>query len=118
MPIPLDSRAPDFAQRFRGLLATKREASADVEDAVRAIIADVAARGDRALMELTRKFDRLGLAPARLRVPADEVATAHATCDRRALDALAFARDRIEAYHRRQLPKDERFTDALGGELG
>src|SRR3977135_1188843 len=118
MPIRLDSRAPDFAQRFRGLLATKREASADVEDAVRAIIADVAARGDRALMELTRKFDRLDLAQASLRVTADEIATAHAICDRRALDALAFARDRIEAYHRRQLPKDDRFTDALGVELG
>ena len=86
MPIRLDSCAPDFAQRFRGLLATKREASADVEDAVRAIIADVAARGDRALMELTRKFDRLDLDQAGLRVTADEVATAHAICDRRALE--------------------------------
>ena len=118
MPIRLDSRAPDFAQRFRALLATKREASADVENAVRAIIADVAARGDHALIELTRTFDRLDLDQAGLRVSADEIAGAHASCDRRALDALAFARDRIEAYHRRQLPKDDRFTDALGVELG
>ena len=118
MPIRLDSRAPDFAQRFRTLLATKREASADVENAVRAIIADVAARGDHALIELTRTFDRLDLDQAGLRVTADEIAGAHASCDRRALDALAFARDRIEAYHRRQLPKDDRFTDALGVELG
>ena len=118
MPIRLDSRAPDFAQRFRALLATKREASADVENAVRAIIADVAARGDQALIELTRTFDRLDLDQAGLRVTADEIAGAHASCDRRALDALAFARDRIEAYHRRQLPKDDRFTDALGVELG
>src|SRR6188472_4664368 len=118
MPIRLDSRAPDFAQRFRALLATKREASADVENAVRAIIADVAARGDRALIELTRTFDRLDLDQAGLRVTADEIAGAHASCDRRALDALAFARDRIEAYHRRQLPKDDRFSDALGVELG
>jgi len=118
MPIRLDSRAPDFAQRFRALLATKREASADVENAVRAIIADVAARGDHALIELTRTFDRLDLDQAGLRVTADEIAGAHASCDRRALDALAFARDRIEAYHRRQLPKDDRFTDALGVELG
>ena len=103
---------------FARLLATKREASADVEDAVRAIIADVAARGDQALIELTRKFDRLDLDQAGLRVTADEIAAAHASCDRRALDALAFARDRIEAYHRRQLPKDDRFTDALGVELG
>jgi histidinol dehydrogenase len=85
---------------------------------VRAIIADVAARGDHALIELTRTFDRLDLDQAGLRVTADEIAGAHASCDRRALDALAFARDRIEAYHRRQLPKDDRFTDALGVELG
>src|SRR6476661_1426455 len=118
MPIRLDSRDPDFARRFRALLATKREASADVENAARAIIADVAARGDHALIELTRTFDRLDLGQAGLRVTADEIAGAHASCDRRALDALAFARDRIEAYHRRQLPKDDRFTDALGVELG
>jgi histidinol dehydrogenase len=118
MPLRLDSRAPDFAERFRTFLATKREVSADVEAAVRAIIADVAARGDRAVIELTRQFDRFDPAKAGLKVAADEIDAAVAACDRRALDALIFARDRIEAYHRRQLPADERFTDALGVELG
>jgi histidinol dehydrogenase len=118
MPLRLDSRAPDFAERFRAFLATKREVSADVEAAVRAIIADVAARGDRAVIELTRQFDRFDPAKAGLKVAADEIDAAVAACDRRALDALIFARDRIEAYHRRQLPVDERFTDALGVELG
>jgi histidinol dehydrogenase len=118
MPIRLDSRAPDFAERFRAFLSTKREPSADVEAVVRAIIADVAARGDRALIELTRKFDRVDLGRVGLKVTTGEIETAHAACDRQALDALAFARDRIEAYHRRQLPKDDRFTDALGVELG
>src|SRR6266545_1628215 len=118
MPIRLDTRAPDFDQRFRAFLATKREAAADVEDAVRAIIADVAARGDRALVELTKKFDRVDVERLALKVTADEIAAAYAACETRALDALAFARERIEAYHRRQLPKDERFTDALGVELG
>jgi histidinol dehydrogenase len=118
MPIRLDARAPDFAERFRAFLTTKREASADVEAAVRAIIADVSARGDAALIDLTRKFDRLDLDQSGLRVTAAEIDAAHTACDRAALDALAFARDRIEAYHRRQLPRDERFTDALGVELG
>src|SRR5436190_7854654 len=118
MPIRLDRRAPDFAERFRAFLATKREASADVEAAVRAIIADVAARGDRAVIEFTRQFDRFDPDRSGLKVTADEIDTAYAACDRRALDALALARDRIEAYHRRQLPCDERFTDALGVELG
>ena len=118
MPIRLDRRAPDFAERFRAFLATKREASADVEEAVRAIIADVAAGGDRALIELTRKFDRLDLDQVGLKVTATEIESAYAACDRKALDALALARDRIEAYHRRQKPADERFTDAIGVELG
>src|SRR6516165_5902709 len=118
MPIRLDSRAPDFAERFRDFLANKREAQADVEAAVRAIIADVVARGDQALIELTRKFDRLDLDRVGLKVAPEEIEAAHAACDRRALDALSFASERIEAYHRRQLPKDDRFTDSLGVELG
>jgi histidinol dehydrogenase len=118
MPIRLDARAPDFAERFRAFLATKREAAADVEAVVRAILADVAERGDAALIELTAKHDRLDLAAGGLKIAAAEIETAYAACDRAALDALAFARDRIEAYHRRQLPRDERFTDALGVELG
>ena len=118
MPISLDTRAPDFADKFRAFLATKREASADVEQAVRAIIADVAARGDRALIELTNKFDRVDLDRVGLKVTPAEIETAYAACDRRALDALTLARDRIEVFHRRQLPKDDRFIDALGVELG
>ena len=70
MPIRLDSRAPDFSERFRAFLATKREASADVEAAVRAIIADVAARGDHAVIELTRQFDRFDPTQAGLKVAA------------------------------------------------
>jgi histidinol dehydrogenase len=118
MPIRLDTRAPDFAERFRAFLATKRETAADVEAAVRSIIADVAARGDRALVELTKKYDRVDLDRVGLKVTADEIELATAACDRRALDALALARERIEVFHRRQLPTDDRFTDALGVELG
>ena len=118
MPIRLDSRSADFSARFAAFLATKREASADVEEAVRAIIADVRKNGDRALIELSPKFDRIDLDKIGLRVSAAELEAATAACDRRALDALKLARDRIEAYHRRQKPTDDRFTDALGVELG
>lgn len=118
MPIRLDASASHFSDEFDAFLATKREASADVETAVRGIIADVIARGDDALIELSRRFDRIDLAKAGLRVSADDIAAAEKACDTRALDALRFARDRIEAFHLRQRPKDERFTDALGVELG
>ena len=118
MPIRLDSRSADFAARFAAFLATKREASSDVDHAVRAIIADVRSNGDRALIELSRKFDRVDLDKVGIRVSAAELDAATAACDRRSLDALRLARDRIEAYHQRQKPKDDRFTDALGVELG
>jgi len=118
MPIRLDSQAPDFAAKFEAFLATKREASADVDKAARDIIADVVARGDAALIDLTRKFDRLDLGQAGLRVTPDEIAKAEQVCDRNALEALKLARDRIEAFHIRQKPKDDRFTDPLGVELG
>src|SRR5947199_7027295 len=104
MPIRLDARAPDFAEKFRAFLDTKREASVDVEQVVRAIISDVAARGDAALIELTRKFDRVDLSAGRLRVAQTEFDAAAAACEPAALDALKLARDRIESYHRRQLP--------------
>ena len=118
MPQQFDSQAPDFADRFRAFLDAKREASFDIEQTVRAIIADVMARGDAALLDYTRKFDRIDLATAGLRVSAAEIDAAERACDPQALAALKLARDRIEAYHRRQLPKDDRFTDALGVEFG
>jgi len=118
MPIHLDIRSGDFAQKFRAFLDAKREGAADVEAAVRIIVADVANRGDQALKEYTLKFDGLDLDRLGLKVTADEIAAAAAACSREALDALELARSRIEAYHRRQLPQDDRFTDALGVELG
>jgi histidinol dehydrogenase len=118
MPVRLDRSSADFTERFASFLATKREISADIEAATRSIIDDVAARGDPALLEATRKFDRLDLDASGLRVSAAEMETALKACDGGTLDALKFARDRIELFHRRQLPNDDRFTDALGVELG
>src|SRR5262249_26757216 len=118
MPIRLDRRAPDFTERFRAFLAAKREASADVEAVVRGIIADVAARGDRALIELSRKLDQVNLDQTGLRVGADEIDAAYAACDRRARDALALARDRVGGPPRPPAPADPRLTHPLGGRVG
>jgi histidinol dehydrogenase len=118
MPIRLDTRSADFGARFRSFLATKRETSQDVEAVVRAIVADVVARGDEAVIAHTNKFDRAGLDAGSLRVSTAEIDAACAQCDRAALSALELAHARIDAYHRRQVPQDERFTDAIGVELG
>jgi histidinol dehydrogenase len=118
MPVRLDTSSADFTGRFGEFLAMKREVSSDVEAPARSIIEDVAGRGDAALIEATRKFDRLELDASRLRVAPDEIAEALKACASTTIGALELARDRIESFHRRQLPKDERFTDSLGVELG
>jgi histidinol dehydrogenase len=118
MAVRLDMNSGDFAKDFRALLDSKREASADVEAAVRAIVADVAARGDDAIKDYTRKFDRCDLDRTGLKVTADEIAAAVISCSPAALEALELARARIEAYHRRQVPADDRYVDPLGVELG
>src|SRR5580700_2897224 len=118
MPVLLDTSSADFGRAFAAFLAMKREVAADVEAACRRIVDDVAARGDAALIEATRRLDRLDLDASRLRVSADEIEQAVKICDRETVAALELARDRIESFHRRQVPKDERFTDALGVELG
>ncbi|HUO94525.1 MAG TPA: histidinol dehydrogenase [Rhizomicrobium sp.] len=114
----LDTRAPDFAAQFERLLSGKRETSEDVAVAVRAIIADVRTRGDAALIELGKRFDHVDLTVQSLRLTREEIVAAEARCDAKALSALDVAARRIEAYHRKQMPEDARYTDETGAELG
>jgi histidinol dehydrogenase len=118
MPLELSTIDPGFEAAFTRFLATKREVSEDVDQAARAIIAQVRRDGDAALIELTRRFDRLDLGATGIRVSKAEVKAAVAGCDREQMAALNLARDRIESHHRRQLPADERYKDSLGAELG
>ena len=118
MAIRLDIRDADFERRFADLLDMKREVSEDVDRAVADIIADVRARGDAALYDLTAKFDRVDLRPSGLRVGAEEITAAKAAVDPETLAALELARDRIRSHHARQMPKDDVYTDATGVTLG
>lgn len=118
MAIRLQTAQADFEQSFEALLAQKRETASEVDDTVRAIIADVIERGDDALAEYSLKFDGLDHARTPLRVTAAEIDAAFKACDSQALKALEFARDRIVAYHEKQMPANMRFTDDAGVELG
>ena len=118
MPLELDSSVPDFAAAFARFLAAKRELAADVDAAVAAILDEVRARGDEALIALTKRFDRLELDAGGLAIPAGEIAAAARSCSAEAVAALRLAHQRIEAYHRRQLPQDFDYTDAAGVHLG
>jgi histidinol dehydrogenase len=118
MPLRLDARAPEFAADFSALVAAKREVEAAVDAAVAAILEDVRTRGDAAVIDYTRRFDRVELTPASMRFSAEEIAVAASRCSAAQRDALEFAARRIEAYHRRQLPQDLDYSDALGVRLG
>jgi histidinol dehydrogenase len=108
----------DFAERFAALQFMKREQSADVNDAVAAIIDDVRARGDAALIALTEKYDRQTLTAETLRISDAEIDAAMAACAPETRAALELAATRIADFHARQKPENARFTDAAGVELG
>ena len=114
----LDAQEAGFASAFATLISAKRETEDDVAAAVRAIIMDVRYRGDAALIELGERFDRMSLTTATLRLTAAEIDAAEAQCSKAALEALDIAAARIETYHRRQLPRDDSFTDDTGATLG
>ena len=106
-----------FDAAFAGILGAKREEAADVDEAVAAIIADVRARGDAALVEYTQRFDRTEV-EGRIRIAADEIDDAARRVPSVEMDALCLAADRIRAYHARQAPQDEWWTDEVGASLG
>ncbi|WP_122075544.1 histidinol dehydrogenase [Pseudophaeobacter sp. EL27] len=118
MPVFLDSSDADFETAFAGLLNAKREDSPDVDAAVAEIIADVRARGNAAVLELTAKFDRLDLTADQLAISEAEVDAAIATVSPQERAALELAAERIRAYHMRQMPTDAQWQDATGATLG
>ena len=118
MPQFLDSSAPDFEAKFTRLLGMKREDSPDVDAIVARIIADVRARGDAAVIELTSKFDRQTLTPETLRFSEAEIDAHCAKVPAAERAALELAAERIRAYHARQMPQDASWTDETGATLG
>ena len=117
-PLELSSSAPDFNEAFTRLISAKRENDVDVNAAVAAILADVRARGDEAVLDYTARFDRLSLTADSLRISAAEIKAARAQCSAATLAALEQAAERIRAYHARQKPADDFYTDANGVRLG
>ena len=114
----LNAADKSFASDFQKLLFAKRDEEDDVATVVRGIIADVRARGDDALVELTNKFDHAGVTKDALKLTAGEIGAALAQVGKAELAAIETAAQRIESYHKRQMPQDLRYTDETGAQLG
>ncbi len=117
-PQRLDASSPDFEEAFAAFLGRRRESDENVDRTVAEIVADVRARGDVALVEHTRKFDKFEVAAEGLRVSDSERRAAAEKVPSQQRSALEFAARRIEAFHRRLLPADVDFTDVSGTRLG
>ena len=118
MPHFLNTTDPDFEAAFTALLGMKREDSPEVDEVVAAIIADVRARGDRAVIDYTARFDRLELTPETLAFTPEEIEAECAKVAPEDAAALSLAAQRIRAYHVRQMPQDANWTDPDGATLG
>jgi len=114
----LNATDASFDADFQKLLFAKREEEEDVALAVKGIVAEVRKGGDAALVALTNKFDRTDIAAGALAISAAEVDEALKKVTKEQFAAIETAATRIEAYHKRQLPADERFTDETGALLG
>ncbi|KAB0572633.1 histidinol dehydrogenase [Brucella pituitosa] len=118
MVTTLRQNDPDFEQKFAAFLTGKREVSEDVDRAAREIVDRVRREGDSALIEYSQRFDRIDLNKTGIRVTEAEIDAAFDDAPASTIEALKLAHERIEKHHARQLPMDDRYTDALGVELG
>lgn len=118
MVLVLRQSDPDFESRFSAFLLTKREVSEDVDRVVADIIHRVRTEGDAALIEYSQRFDRIDLVQHGIAITPAEIDAAMASAPLETVEALKLARNRIHSHHQRQMPQDDRYTDALGVELG
>jgi histidinol dehydrogenase len=116
--IRLSTTDAGFEAAFAALLAQARDTTETVDRAVAAILADVRARGDAAVIDYTTRFDRQTLTADRLRITQPEIDAATATIPTELAAALDLAATRIEAFHHAQRPQDLRMTDAAGVTMG
>jgi histidinol dehydrogenase len=113
-----DFNAPGFSTAFQAFLDERRGSPADVDEAVAGILAEVRTGGLGAVLAFAERFDKVKLDADSLRVTPEEISQGVADTAPEVFDALAFAARRIRAYHERQRPADQQFTDEAGVQLG
>lgn len=109
---------PGFAEAFKAFLDERRGSPADVDAAARDVLEAVKAHGIEAVLDFSRKFDKVELTAETIRVTPEEIEQGWADTPADVREAIAFAAARIRAYHSRQRPADQAWTDDAGVELG
>ena len=116
--LKLRTKDADFEAQFSSFIKIKREKSEDVNAAVSKILEAVKSRGDDALVEFTKSYDDFDINPAKMRIAEDDIDIAVKSCSASEIEALNLAADRIKDYHKKQMPEDLQYIDAMGVTLG
>ncbi|WP_233236042.1 histidinol dehydrogenase [Bordetella sp. LUAb4] len=115
----LDARDPGFASALRQLLAFEASEDESIDRSAADILHAVRTRGDDALLEYTRRFDRVPAdSVAALEIPKDSWHAALASLPAAQREALEAAAARVRAYHERQRSETWTYTEADGTVLG
>jgi len=118
MALRLETSDPAFSDAFDLFVAKSREQKAGVDKVVGEILSEVKERGDEAVIDYTRRFDRHDVTTDGFEFSQDEITTAEQECDDQVLGAIKDAEQRVRAYHERQMPLGMNFRDSSGVELG
>ena len=116
--LKLRTKDADFEAQFSSFIKIKREKSEDVSASVAKILEAVRSRGDEALVEFTKSYDDFDINPAKMRIAEDDIDIAVKSCSASEIEALNLAADRIKDYHKKQMPEDLQYIDAMGVTLG
>ncbi|MBL8470324.1 MAG: histidinol dehydrogenase [Rhodocyclaceae bacterium] len=112
----LDAQSPDFGAQLDALLAFDASTDEGIEQTVAAVLADVRARGDAAVLDYTRRFDKLDAASvAELELPRSLLSEALDGLPAQRRAALEQAAARVRAYHERQIATSWEYADTSPG---
>ena len=115
----LKSSDADFASQLDQRLAWETVSDQAVNDTVRRIIADVRERGDDALVDYSRQFDRVSANSMQdLLIDRQAMQNSLNKIDSQQREALEFAAHRVKTYHERQMASDWQYEEADGSRLG
>ena len=118
MPVWLKHSVSGFDEGIEKLVTHRRGAPQKVDAVVAKIVSDVIERGDEALIEYTKRFDRFATSASSLRVSPAEIAKAKESVSPGTMTALKQAAQRIELFHQRHMPRDDHYVDPQGVTLG
>ena len=108
----------NFIEKLNFFISNSRGTGLDISEQVKSIISNVMKNGDKAINELTFKYDNYDILKNGIRVSENDINKAYDACDKELICALEQAVERIRAFHELQLPKNISYIDDSNVSLG